>query len=70
MPCFAVAARGGEQNGLIIPWKEGNRHMSTFYETQLRVDSRDVDLFNHCRPSALLGIVQEAHPRRGVSRAS
>lgn len=34
--------------------------MSTFYETELRVDSRDVDLFNHCRPSALLGILQEA----------
>ena len=25
-----------------------------------RVDSRDVDLFNQCRPSALLGILQEA----------
>ena len=34
--------------------------MSVFYETDLRVDSRDVDLFNHCRPSALLGILQEA----------
>ena len=34
--------------------------MSTFYEVDLRVDSRDVDLFNHCRPSALLGILQEA----------
>ena len=34
--------------------------MSTFYETDFRVDSRDVDLFNQCRPSALLGILQEA----------
>ena len=34
--------------------------MSTFYEVDLRVDSRDVDLFNQCRPSALLGILQEA----------
>ena len=34
--------------------------MSTFYEMELRVDSRDVDLFNQCRPSALLGILQEA----------
>ena len=34
--------------------------MSTFYEMELRVDSRDVDLFNQCRPSALLGLLQEA----------
>lgn len=34
--------------------------MGTFYEGQFRVDSRDVDLFNQCRPSALLGILQEA----------
>ena len=34
--------------------------MSVCYETQFRVDSRDVDLFNQCRPSALLGILQEA----------
>ena len=34
--------------------------MSTFYETRLRVDSRDVDLFNQCRPSAVLGLMQEA----------
>ena len=25
-----------------------------------RVDSRDVDLFGHCRPSAVLGVLQEA----------
>ena len=34
--------------------------MSTYYEMNLRVDSRDVDLFNQCRPSALLGYLQEA----------
>lgn len=34
--------------------------MSTFYEAKLRVDSRDVDMFNQCRPSAVLGLLQEA----------
>ena len=34
--------------------------MSTVYEIKLRVDSRDVDLFNQCRPSAVLGFLQEA----------
>lgn len=34
--------------------------MSTFYEMEFRVDSRDVDLFNQCRPSAVLGYLQEA----------
>ena len=34
--------------------------MSTVYEMDLRVDSRDVDLFNQCRPSAVLGFLQEA----------
>ena len=34
--------------------------MSTIYTTDLRVDSRDVDLFNQCRPSAILGLLQEA----------
>ena len=34
--------------------------MSTVYEMKLRVDSRDVDLFNQCRPSAVLGLMQEA----------
>ena len=34
--------------------------MSTVYEMNLRVDSRDVDLFNQCRPSAVLGYLQEA----------
>lgn len=30
------------------------------FEADYRVDSRDVDLFDQCRPSALLGILQEA----------
>lgn len=34
--------------------------MSTFLEMNYTVDSRDVDLFGLCRPSALLGILQEA----------
>ncbi len=34
--------------------------MSVIYETSFRVDSRDVDLFNQCRPSAVLGCLQEA----------
>lgn len=34
--------------------------MSVVYETNFRVDSRDVDLFNQCRPSAALGYLQEA----------
>ena len=31
-----------------------------FYEGEYRVDSRDVDQWYTCRPSALLGIFQEA----------
>ena len=34
--------------------------MSVIYKTELRVDSRDVDLFNQARPSAVLGLMQEA----------
>lgn len=41
--------------------------MSTFYEGQFRVDSRDVDLFNQCRPSALLGILQETATRAALA---
>lgn len=41
--------------------------MGTFYEGQFRVDSRDVDLFNQCRPSALLGILQEAATRAALA---
>lgn len=41
--------------------------MAAFYEGQFRVDSRDVDLFNQCRPSALLGILQEAATRASLA---
>ncbi len=34
--------------------------MSTCYEMRYRVDSRDVDMYNQCRPSAVLGMLQEA----------
>ena len=34
--------------------------MGVYFEQEFLVDSRDVDLFNHCRPSALLGYLQEA----------
>lgn len=34
--------------------------MSTWFEMDYRVDSRDVDLFGQFRPSALLGALQEA----------
>ncbi len=34
--------------------------MSTFLEMEYRVDSRDIDMFQQCRPSAVLGILQEA----------
>lgn len=41
--------------------------MSTVYEMDLRVDSRDVDLFNQCRPSAVLGYLQEAATQAAVA---
>ncbi len=41
--------------------------MSTFLELDLRVGSRDVDLFNQCRPSAVLGILQEAATRAALA---
>ena len=41
--------------------------MSTVYEMNLRVDSRDVDLFNQCRPSAVLGLLQEAATQAALS---
>lgn len=34
--------------------------MDVFYTHRCRVDSRDTDLFGHCRPSAVLGLLQEA----------
>lgn len=41
--------------------------MSTIYEMTYRVDSRDVDLFNQCRPSAVLGVLQEAATQAAVA---
>lgn len=41
--------------------------MGTVYEMRFRVDSRDVDLFNQCRPSALLGYLQEAATQAAVA---
>ena len=41
--------------------------MNTVYTTDLRVDSRDVDLFNQCRPSAVLGLLQEAATQAALS---
>ena len=34
--------------------------MDTFYQDDYLIDSRDIDLFGHCRPSAVLGLLQEA----------
>lgn len=34
--------------------------MDVFYEHTYRVDSLALDLFGHCRPSAVLGLLQEA----------
>lgn len=41
--------------------------MGTFFEMNYVVDSRDVDLFGQCRPSALLGILQEAATRASMA---
>ncbi len=40
--------------------------MGTFFEMEYRVDSRDVDLFDQCRPSAVLGFLQEAATRASI----
>lgn len=40
--------------------------MSVFYEDTYLIDSRDVDPFNQCRPSALLGLLQEAATEAAV----
>ncbi len=40
--------------------------MDVFYQGVYPVDSRDLDLFGHCRPSALLGILQEAATQAAV----
>ena len=34
--------------------------MSTVFEMEYRVGSRDIDMFQQCRPSAVLGFLQEA----------
>ena len=41
--------------------------MSVYYDMECRVDSRDVDLFNQCRPSAVLGLLQEAATRAALA---
>lgn len=41
--------------------------MSVFYEDTYLIDSRDVDPFNQCRPSALLGLLQEAATEAAVA---
>lgn len=41
--------------------------MSVYYEHTYPVDSRDVDIFGHCRPSAVLGILQEAAASASVA---
>lgn len=38
----------------------------SFFELNLYVDSRDVDGQNHCRPSAVLGLLQEAATQAAV----
>ena len=40
--------------------------MSTYHEMTFRVDSRDVDMYNQCRPSAVLGYLQEAATQAAV----
>ena len=41
--------------------------MGIFLEMDYTVDSRDVDLFGLCRPSALMGILQEAATRASMA---
>jgi len=40
--------------------------LSTFFEDVYTIDSRDVDPFNQCRPSAVLGLLQEAATQAAV----
>ncbi len=40
--------------------------MGAFFEMEYRVDSRDVDMFGQCRPSAVLGALQEAATRASL----
>ena len=41
--------------------------MGTYLEMEYRVDSRDVDMFQQCRPSAVLGVLQEAATRAAMA---
>lgn len=41
--------------------------MDVFYEATYQVDSRELDLFGHCRPSAVLGLLQEAATQAGAA---
>ena len=40
--------------------------MATFFEYQAKIDSMAVDGHNHCRPSAMLGILQETATRAAI----
>lgn len=41
--------------------------MSCFYEDTYKIDSRDVDAQDQCRPSAILGLLQEAATEAAVA---
>ena len=41
--------------------------MGTYLDMEYRVDSRDIDMFQQCRPSAVLGILQEAATRASMA---
>lgn len=40
--------------------------MAKYFEQKLYVDTRDIDGHNHCRPSALLGLLQEAATQAAI----
>ena len=41
--------------------------MDVFYEDTYQVNTGDVDLFGHCRPSAVLRFLQEAAIQGGIA---
>ena len=41
--------------------------MGTVFEMEYRVDSRDMDMFQQCRPSAVLGFLQETATRASLA---
>ena len=41
--------------------------MDVFYEDTYQVNTGDVDLFGHCRPSAVLRFLQEAATQGGIA---